>query len=1160
MLRLAQPGELIYEATLSAPPGFYERFGMDPALVSVSPCRPDLIQVLQAPQGASFARLFRVIDMKRSASVHATHHIQLAMYALLLEEVVLAAGIEDARVDMHQGAIWLGGHDAPTVCELDGVYPHMQEFLRDDVHAIFTKPVERVLWHVQPMCEWCDYLEHCVGQMNATDDLSRMPRMTHQGKEHLRAQGVQSVAQLGHLLEHEPERAEQLITSSAALTSQRHLMQARAHALNHDIAVSQGFMARGLTLRTRTEIKIFLTLQRESLGRHTYALGYELVCAEDVPERVLRRRAGDRGEVLVAEDARQVHHIRRQFVVELYGLLSRVDAYNLGQPWSEQLSVQFFVYSRAEESLLTELLFEAMRERETARAARTLLMYFQTPELILSQEHPEQNVALPVAVLLDIVGRVVALPIPVAYTLPETLAALGVDVDYPRDELFHHPFTAFVRSDAIFEAWYREKPERVPQLTHHLGTYLVALAALYESLRELAASETHLYMPKFELPLAARIRDPLLSRLAFFAQYEAALKCAQVRGQRMIARRAIGTHESAHELVASSESRFELRVPAARLDASSFKTWLLVRDTQQGRRAQIQYNDFYYRNEFWGGGRRSPHVAIAKVTRVEQDEWGAVVAIDCSLARPFEGPAPVPGQPFLLYERFSNSLMDRNIAVLEALEQRESDLLRRTLSHPESLLPCPLQVHVEREHLGLTPSQQHALDHILSERVLALWGPPGTGKTHFLATVILALMEAHRREHKPFRVLIHAFTHAASENVLAKIASRQRESGIYRGELELGKASGWKGESKPELIKEIKDKRTIASWLGKREQCVVAGTAWAYDKLISGGKDFEGVDLVVMDEASQIKVPEAAIGMNLTHETGRVILAGDHLQLPPIVAGTYPQPAQGEVALHRSIFEAVCEVASGRFMCQLEENFRMNQTLTQLSATLLYGERYRCGTPALARARLGYTPLPEHSEFVRTVLSPQTSMAVVLLHGIPAAKDNALEAQLVAQLAVALREGLAHKDGECFEQDAGFFEHGLFVVSPHHSQIQRIRRQLHAVRQWEAQPFVDTVDKMQGQEAMAVLVSYGVSDPEFAMTEAEFIYSRNRLNVSVTRGRHKTVLLMPAALLHAPARVLAREEAALGLGYMRELVEWVREGGEEAMFLRDGHQVEVLTR
>ena len=45
------------------------------------------------------------------------------------------------------------------------------------------------------------------------------------------------------------------------------------------------------------------------------------------------------------------------------------------------------------------------------------------------------------------------------------------------------------------------------------------------------------------------------------------------------------------------------------------------------------------------------------------------------------------------------------------------------------------------------------------------------------------------------------------------------------------------------------------------------------------------------------------------------------------------------------------------------------------------------------------------------------------------------------------------------------------------------------------------MDKMQGQEADAVIVSYGVADPEFALREAEFIYGLNRLNVAITRAR-----------------------------------------------------------
>jgi len=97
-------------------------------------------------------------------------------------------------------------------------------------------------------------------------------------------------------------------------------------------------------------------------------------------------------------------------------------------------------------------------------------------------------------------------------------------------------------------------------------------------------------------------------------------------------------------------------------------------------------------------------------------------------------------------------------------------------------------------------------------------------------------------------------------------------------------------------------------------------------------------------------------------------------------------------------------------------------------------------------------------------------------------------------------------------------------------------------------PLVDTVDKMQGQEADAVIVSYGVSDPEFAMEEAEFIYGLNRLNVAITRARSKCVVCLPRPLLDAPPQVLDLPEAARGLAYMRALVESVARCGDELSF------------
>ena len=128
--------------------------------------------------------------------------------------------------------------------------------------------------------------------------------------------------------------------------------------------------------------------------------------------------------------------------------------------------------------------------------------------------------------------------------------------------------------------------------------------------------------------------------------------------------------------------------------------------------------------------------------------------------------------------------------------------------------------------------------------------------------------------------------------------------------------------------------------------------------------------------------------------------------------------------------------------------------------------------------------------------------------------------------------------------DRAFWKERVFVVSPHHLQIRAILAKLAEHRTWTSPPFVDTVDKMQGQEAECVVVSYGVSDQETALQEAEFIYSLNRLNVSVTRARSKCIVFLPRPLLNPTFELLSSDKAAAGLGHMMALLDFCKEHGE----------------
>jgi hypothetical protein len=114
----------------------------------------------------------------------------------------------------------------------------------------------------------------------------------------------------------------------------------------------------------------------------------------------------------------------------------------------------------------------------------------------------------------------------------------------------------------------------------------------------------------------------------------------------------------------------------------------------------------------------------------------------------------------------------------------------------------------------------------------------------------------------------------------------------------------------------------------------------------------------------------------------------------------------------------------------------------------------------------------------------------------------------------------------------------------HHAQIRAIKAALAREQTWHSEPFVDTVDKMHGQECQAVIVSYGVSDRETALAEADFIYSLNRLNVAVTRAKAKCIVFLSQPLLEPSFELLSNEAAARGLGHMHALISFCREHGE----------------
>lgn len=81
-----------------------------------------------------------------------------------------------------------------------------------------------------------------------------------------------------------------------------------------------------------------------------------------------------------------------------------------------------------------------------------------------------------------------------------------------------------------------------------------------------------------------------------------------------------------------------------------------------------------------------------------------------------------------------------------------------------------------------------------------------------------------------------------------------------------------------------------------------------------------------------------------------------------------------------------------------------------------------------------------------------------------------------------------------------------------------------------------------------MITSYGVSDVEYALLEQEFIYSLNRLNVSITRAKSKSIVFLPKPLLEPPVQAFEADWMAEGIAFMQGLFNWAHREGEHLTF------------
>ena len=436
--------------------------------------------------------------------------------------------------------------------------------------------------------------------------------------------------------------------------------------------------------------------------------------------------------------------------------------------------------------------------------------------------------------------------------------------------------------------------------------------------------------------------------------------------------------------------------------------------------------------------------------------------------------ALIPGGPYKTdAQRDALARFARSMLADDARYPALRDIVART---PPRIRGCETGSDIQTNDIN----EQQALTLALESSYLFIQGPPGTGKTWTGARLITELMRNGRR------VGVTATSHKAIHNLLDEVERAAKEEGLrFRG---LKKSSSDNAES-------LYDSASIASAGEIRafanagpDTLLFAGTAW----LFAHPDLDQAVDTLIIDEAGQVSLADA---LAMGTAARNVVLLGDPLQLAQVSQGSHPPGTGASVLEHLLGDEATVPAHMGLF---LERTRRMHPDVCRFVSEIVYDSRLR-GIPELERL---------------TTVFGTGLRYVPVAHAGNAAASTEEAAEVGARIASMIGTIWTDREGKAkLLQPSDFM-----VVAPYNAQVRKLREALLQAGLTDVP--VGTVDKFQGREAAIVFYSMATSSLDDIPRSLEFLFSRNRLNVAVSRAMCLAVIVASPRLLEAHARTI----------------------------------------
>jgi superfamily I DNA and/or RNA helicase len=436
---------------------------------------------------------------------------------------------------------------------------------------------------------------------------------------------------------------------------------------------------------------------------------------------------------------------------------------------------------------------------------------------------------------------------------------------------------------------------------------------------------------------------------------------------------------------------------------------------------------------------------------------------------------------------------------------------------------------------NLNSSQWKALEKVLSaEDVAIIHGPPGTGKTTTLVQAIKQTVEKEKQvlvcapsnaavdllveklSEQNLRVLRIGHPARVTEQTLSKtldskIAMHEhyKELRMLRKKMEQLREMAFKykrnfgyaeREQRKQLMQEAKAMKADADVLEfyiindlLQNSDVIACTLVGASNNILRGRRYK---TAFIDEAAQALEPACWIPI-LRAE--RVVLAGDHCQLPPTIK-SIEAARQG---LSKTLFEK-CIQNKPHTASMLQVQYRMHEDIMRFPSRYFYHDEL------LANATVRDHTLVKNNEDGNSVSVPPIDFVDTAGCGFTEAQDpetlsryNEQEAQLL----------IHHLEKLIREIGVDDWKYSIGIITPYSAQVERLVKLAEASEELSSLSkiiTINTVDAFQGQERDVIAISFVRSNEK---SEVGFLSDIRRTNVAITRARKKLIMCGDSATL-----------------------------------------------